>query len=248
MRMKWRTWSASKPHHDHDLLRMSDCGPASWERCHKAVQELVRLIPNFQRKIDDGLPEELSEFYAEVSYVMVVVEIGIFTSEFWMVSFSMVPMAPVVTTWVRFVLVLQIGWTRLTLALLLYWILIAARIGESCTMLQDNSYVLQNLIGTTLHESSEYYSVQPSDRIIRSIRAKLWAFDAESDWLSSYHSRCFYVKYKLNTAQLESGYLKSMLLIKVCHFCLVFWPVFHTKGFHRSIKAYSHLPLQQRIF
>ena len=42
------------------------------------------------------------------------------------------------------------------------------------------------------------------------------AFDAEFDWLSSYHSRCFYAKYTPNLVQLESGYLKSMLLIKVC--------------------------------
>jgi hypothetical protein len=57
---------------------------------------------------------------------------------------------------------------------------------------------------------------------IHSIRAKLRAFDEEFDWLSSYHSRCFYAKYKPNMTQLESGYLKSALLIKVCRSCLAF--------------------------
>jgi hypothetical protein len=50
---------------------------ASWERSHTAVRELSRLIPNFQKKIDEGSPEELSEFYAEVSSI--VVDIGVFT-------------------------------------------------------------------------------------------------------------------------------------------------------------------------
>ena len=43
----------------------------SWERSRTAVHELCHLIPNFQKKIDDGTPEELSEFYAEVSNILV---------------------------------------------------------------------------------------------------------------------------------------------------------------------------------
>jgi hypothetical protein len=43
----------------------------SWERSHTAVREICRLIPNFQKKIDEGSPEELSEFYAEASNVLV---------------------------------------------------------------------------------------------------------------------------------------------------------------------------------
>ena len=59
-------------------------------------------------------------------------------------------------------------------------------------------------------------SAQPSDLIsIRSVRAKLRAFDEDFDWLSSYHSRCFYANYKPDVTQLESEYLKSILLIKV---------------------------------
>ena len=41
----------------------------SWERSHTAVRELNRLVPNFQKKIDEGSPEELNEFYAEVSSI-----------------------------------------------------------------------------------------------------------------------------------------------------------------------------------
>ena len=39
----------------------------SWERSHTAMQELGHLIPNFQKKIDEGSPEELNQFYTEVS-------------------------------------------------------------------------------------------------------------------------------------------------------------------------------------
>ncbi|PPQ90575.1 hypothetical protein CVT25_007131, partial [Psilocybe cyanescens] len=35
-----------------------------WERSHTAVRELCHLIPNFQKKIDEAQPEELSTFYA----------------------------------------------------------------------------------------------------------------------------------------------------------------------------------------
>jgi hypothetical protein len=47
------------------------------------------------------------------------VDIGVLT--YWIsISFSMEPMAPAVTTWVGFVHASQIGWTRPTLAPLLY--------------------------------------------------------------------------------------------------------------------------------
>ncbi len=63
---------------------------------------------------------------------------------------------------------------------------------------------------------------QPSDLIsMYSVRAKLRALDEEFDWLSSYHSRCFYAKSKPNPTQLESGYLKSTLLVKVCRLSLI---------------------------
>ena len=89
----------------------------SWERSHNAVRELCRLIPNFQKKIDEGSPEELSEFYAGVSSIFV--DIGPFV--YWIgISFSMVPIAPAVTTWVGYVHASQIGWTMPILTPLLY--------------------------------------------------------------------------------------------------------------------------------
>lgn len=39
----------------------------SWERSHNAVRELIQLIPNFQKKIDEGSPEELNLFYTEAT-------------------------------------------------------------------------------------------------------------------------------------------------------------------------------------
>jgi len=136
-RMKLRTWSASMSYVCLFCSVTHDC--ASWERSHTSVRELSHLIPNFQKKIDEGSPEELSEFYAEASDF--VVDIGVFT--YWIsFSFSMVPMAPVVTTWVGFRHASQIGWTRPTLAPLLYWMPTAARIEELRTTSQGNSYVL----------------------------------------------------------------------------------------------------------
>ena len=38
----------------------------SWERSHKALQALCHLLPNFQKKIDEDNPEELSEYYSKV--------------------------------------------------------------------------------------------------------------------------------------------------------------------------------------
>ena len=59
------------------LLRHASDHVPSWERSHTAVRELSRLIPNFQKKIDEGSPEELSEFYAEVRKILV--DVGVFT-------------------------------------------------------------------------------------------------------------------------------------------------------------------------
>jgi hypothetical protein len=39
----------------------------SWARSYTAVRELNHLIPNFQKKIDEGSPEELTRFYTEAS-------------------------------------------------------------------------------------------------------------------------------------------------------------------------------------
>ena len=49
---------------------LADTWLPSWERSYTAVQELKRLIPNFQKTIDNGSPEELHTFYAEVSKIV----------------------------------------------------------------------------------------------------------------------------------------------------------------------------------
>ena len=65
-------------------------------------------------------------------------------------SFSAVLTAPVATTWIGFVDPSQIGWTRPDPTPLSCWTPTAAVIGELRMMSQDDSYVLQSLIGTTL--------------------------------------------------------------------------------------------------
>ncbi len=61
---------------------------------------------------------------------------------------------------------------------------------------------------------------------LSSTRAKLRAYDEEFDWLSSYHLRCFYANYEGDLDQLELGFLKSTLLLKVCSAFLAFLSVF----------------------
>jgi hypothetical protein len=39
----------------------------SWERSYTAVRQLNHLIPNFQKTINEGSPEELNQFYTEAS-------------------------------------------------------------------------------------------------------------------------------------------------------------------------------------
>jgi hypothetical protein len=56
------------------LFWLADTLP-SWERSHTAIQELNRLIPNFQKKIDEGSPEELNTFYVEVSNIALYINV-----------------------------------------------------------------------------------------------------------------------------------------------------------------------------
>lgn len=67
----------------------------SWERSHTAVQALNRLIPNFQKKIDDGSPEELNQFYMEVRNIALCVDEFAYRVN---TSFSVVLTVPVVMT------------------------------------------------------------------------------------------------------------------------------------------------------
>ena len=93
-------------------------------------------------------------------------------------------------------------------------------------MLQGNFYARQSLIGAT---SCKYYSIVgafdeviPLRPFINSVRARLRACEDEFDWLSSYHSRCFYEKYSPSPDKLELGYLKSALLLQVHDSLLIF--------------------------
>jgi hypothetical protein len=47
----------------------------SWERSHTAVRELYRLIPNFQKRVDEGSPEEIKEFFAQVGNIFLLISI-----------------------------------------------------------------------------------------------------------------------------------------------------------------------------
>jgi hypothetical protein len=48
------------------IFRSLTCDLARWQRSHTALQELCLLLPNFRKKIDEGNPEELSEYYSKV--------------------------------------------------------------------------------------------------------------------------------------------------------------------------------------
>ena len=47
------------------------------------------------------------------------------------------------------------------------------------------------------------------------MRAKLRAGDEHYDWLSSNHARAFYANHKADPEDLEHGFLKSSLLVRV---------------------------------
>jgi hypothetical protein len=55
---------------------LADTRLPSWERSYTAVQQLNRLIPNFQKKIDEGSPEELNKFYVEVSKIALYITVS----------------------------------------------------------------------------------------------------------------------------------------------------------------------------
>ena len=46
----------------------------SWERSYTATQELMRLIPGLEKKINEGEPEEIAEFYAEVRSIILFID------------------------------------------------------------------------------------------------------------------------------------------------------------------------------
>lgn len=149
----------------------------NWERSHTAVRELCRLIPNFQKKIDEGSPEELSEFYAELQH-------GGNGAR----SDDLSRIRACIADWLN-----QANPRASPL------------LDANC---RKNRGIAHDTTGQLLCPAEFDW-----DNLV--IRAKLRAFDEDFDWLSSYHSRCFYTNYKPDMTQLESGYLKSTLLIKV---------------------------------
>ncbi|KAF9463411.1 hypothetical protein BDZ94DRAFT_1308729 [Collybia nuda] len=148
-----------------------------WEHSHKAVQELNCLIPNFQKKIDKGTPEELNKFYAELQR-------GADSAR----SDDLNRIRAFVADW--------LNTAKPHPDVLL---------NPTC---RRNRGIAHDVTGRLLCPAEFNW-----DDLL--IRAKLRAGDEEFDWLSSYHSRCFYAKYKPDVNQLESGYLKSTLLIQV---------------------------------
>jgi len=148
-----------------------------WERSHTAVRELNRLIPNFQKKIDEGSPEELNEFYAELQR-------GANGAR----SDDLNRIRSCIADWLN----------KADPAP-------SPLLEHSC---RKNRGLAHDVTGRLLCPAEFDW-----DNLVT--RAKLRAWDEEFDWLSSYHSRCFYANYKPDKTQLESGYLKSTLLIKV---------------------------------
>ncbi len=102
--------------------------------------------PTSRRKLTKGCLKNSIHFmqrWVMLPYISVIA--------YWVdTSFSAVLTAPVAMTWIRFVDPSQIGWMWPDPTPLSCWTPTAAVIGELCMMSQDDSYVLQSLIGTTL--------------------------------------------------------------------------------------------------
>lgn len=119
---RWRTgWRVEAQVCDY-LLLISFADPGvtawpwnSWECSHKALQELCRLIPNFQKKIDQAEPEELSEYYAQVRFTMSTA----FLSKQKSPSSRLVPTMHVAMTSIAFGTTWPIGWINPNCGLLL---------------------------------------------------------------------------------------------------------------------------------
>ncbi|KJA23053.1 hypothetical protein HYPSUDRAFT_201615 [Hypholoma sublateritium FD-334 SS-4] len=147
-----------------------------WERNHAAVQALNRLIPNFQKKVDNGTPEELNTFYVELQR-------GADSAR----SDDLNRIRASIADWLN-------GAHNRPEVLL----------KPSC---RKNRGIQHDVTGRLLCPAEFDWNNLVT-------RAKLRAGETGFDWLSSYHSRCFYAG---NPAadQLETGYLKSTLLIRV---------------------------------
>ena len=116
---RWRTgWRVEVRVCDYLLLLISFADPwpwDSWERSHKALQELCRLIPNFQKKIDEAEPEELSEYYSQVHFTISTA----FSSKQKSPSSRLVPIMHVAMTSIASRATWPIGWINPNCGLLL---------------------------------------------------------------------------------------------------------------------------------
>ena len=115
---RWRAgWRVKARVCDYLLLISStDLWPwDSWERSHKALRELCRLIPNFQKKIDEAEPEELSEYYSQVRFTIS----RAFSSKQKSSSSTLVPTMHVVMTSIASGSAWPIGWINPSCSLLL---------------------------------------------------------------------------------------------------------------------------------
>ncbi|KJA14120.1 hypothetical protein HYPSUDRAFT_208728 [Hypholoma sublateritium FD-334 SS-4] len=148
-----------------------------WERSHAAVQALNRLIPNFQKKIDNGSPEELNTFYVELQR-------GADSAR----SDDLNRIRACIADWLNA--------TQPRPEILL---------NPSC---RKNRGIQHDVTGQLLCPAEFDWS-----NLV--VRAKLRAAEEKFDWLCSYHSRCFYARHNPTANRLESGYLKSTLLIRV---------------------------------
>ena len=209
MKNRLKSWSASV-WLSFVVISFADPWPwDSWERSHKALQELCHLIPNFQKKIDKAEPEELSEYYSQVCFTISTA----FSCKQKSSSSRLVPTMHVAmisitsgTTW-------PIGWINPNCGLLLPLPKTSATIVAFVMMLLAVFSVQLSLIG--MIQSMFLF-------LIPSVLPVIWCWlksaghgDEHYDWLSSNHARTFYTNHKADPECLEHGFLKSSLLVKV---------------------------------
>jgi len=80
----------------------------SYARSADALKELTRLIPNFQKKIDEAEPDVLQEFYSTVSTLKTTIAMR---RSFYIISSRMAQRMHVVTMFPSWWAALQSGWT-----------------------------------------------------------------------------------------------------------------------------------------
>jgi len=196
------------------LVLFTDLWPwYSWEHSYKALQELCHLIPNFQKKIDEAEPEELSEYYSQMCFIVLTT----FSFKQKSPSSRLVPTMLIAMTSITSGTTWLIGWINPNCGLLLPLPKTSAIIVASVIMLLATFFVQPSLIG--IIQSIFLFlilSVLPMIWwLISRVWAKLRAGDEDYNWLSSNHARAFYANHKADSEHLEHRFLKSSLLVKV---------------------------------